>query len=806
MSTASPFADLPAAFRHLRRASGFALLASALLATGIGAVTLVYSAARGIVLRPLPYAQPERLVGLQAVNLAKSIVQPAISSSDFRDLHERRQSLVSFGAFRPDFATWKRPGEQPVQLVAALVTEEFFATLGVSPLLGRVFSADEFSASAPRGVVLSHAAWVRRFDADPAVLGRAIVLNDEPCAVLGVMPPTVREPAFVDVWLPFPAESPEYFARDSRYWSALGRLAPEASVGRAQAELGAIAADLARQHPATNRDWTVRVVPLHELRVGGVRQSLWLLLGATGLLLLVACFNLANLLLARGLRRLDEMALRQALGATAERLRRQVLWENLLVGLAGGIGGVGLAFGAVRLFVNHIPPALLPRANEVSVDGGVLAVAVLVSVAAGLVAGLLPAWQAGRSSVGALLKEGGVRSGPGAGTRFWQRALVVAQLAVTFVVLAGAALLGRSLWRLQSVELGFRSEDVHTLRAAPSPSQYDSNADLARYFERLVEAARGVPGIEAAAVDCSAPLTGITLRFPYRVAGESAETTGSSDAVFNATTCGLRDALRLQLVAGRWLDDHDDENGAAVVVINETLARRLAPTGPVLGRRLTLVPWLSQKPHEVVGVIRDVRQENLGDAPPAQLYVPQRQAPWFFSTLVVRAAAGRPFPAAALRRALQDADAGLAGEFRAHADSIAATAMQPRLLTGLFVGLGAVALGLTLFGVYASLRFAVAQRTREFGLRLALGAAPAGIVGLVTSEVARLVLAGLLLGLAGAFGLGLALRSQLYGVTAHDPVLLIATAALLAVAALVAALGPAVGAARLPPAEALRHV
>jgi len=805
MVLAAFFADLRSALRHLCRTPGFAATAVALLATGVGAVTLVYSVVNGILLRPLPYLRPAELVGFQAANLGKSIVQPATSVADFRDLFARKQSLAALGAYRPDFATWQRPGEAPVQLAAALVTEEFFAVLGATPLQGRVFGATEFSISAPRGLVLSYAAWQRRFAGDPAVVGRVITVNDQPHTILGIMPESLREPAFVELWLPFPVEAGENLARDSRYWVAIGRLARGAALAGVQAEASAIAADLSRQFPDTNRNWTLQARPLHDLRVSGVRGGLVVLLAATGLLLLVACSNLGSLLLARGLRRLDEMAIRQALGATGGRLLSQVLLENILTGLVGGSLGALAAVGVVRLVVNRIPPQLVPRAHEVTVDGGVMLVAVATSVLAGLLAGALPAWQASRAGIGAVLKESGTRTGPGVGARRMQRWFVVAQVALTFVVLTGALQLGRSLLALQAVDPGFRPAQIYYLNAAPAPSQFDTNLDLARYFETLVEAARTVPGIETAAVDASAPLAAITLRFPYSVVGEAREASAGNEAVFHPVSDGFFTTLNLPLRAGRLFTPSDDEKGRAVVVVNESLARRLAPGGNALGVRLRLVPWLSQKEHEVVGIVANTRQENLADAPPPQLYVPQRQAPWFFSTLLVRVRGSQALPAAALRTALGRVDGALAAEFRSLDQAIANTAVQSRLLSRLFAVLGALALALTLFGVYASLAFAVAQRTREFGLRMALGASPGSVVELMAREVGGLLALGLVAGAAGALALGGTLRSLLFGVTANDPFTLVAVGVVLTVAALAAAAVPSWRAALIPPATALRH-
>ena len=403
------------------------------------------------------------------------------------------------------------------------------------------------------------------------------------------------------------------------------------------------------------------------------------------------------------------------------------------------------------------------------------------------------------------MKENGARTGPGVGMRQLQRGLVVAQVALTFVVLAGAALLGRSLSRLQAVDPGFRPQNVLTLQTAPAPSQYETNLDLARYFERLVDAVRTVPGVEAAAVDASTPLAGVTLRFPYSVVGEPAENGAGNEAVYNPVSEGFFATLGLRAVAGRLLTPSDDERGQPVVVVNESLARRLAPGGNALGVRLRIVPWLSQSEHVVVGIVRDVRQENLSDAPPPQYYIPQRQAPWFFSTLLIRVRDGQPPPLAALRAALAKADPGLPAEFRTLEEAIARTALPARMASRLFTALGGMAFALTLFGIYANLAFAVAQRTREFGLRLALGATPARVIAQMAGEAGRLLVCGLALGGVGAWALGSALRNQIPDVGTHDPLLLAGVGAALAVAALTAAAWPTWRAALIPPATALRH-
>lgn len=799
-------AELRGAHRHLVRTWGFSLLAVSLLASGIGAVTLVYSIVDGILIRPLPYEQPGRLVGIEAVNRSKSVVQPAISIADFRDLLNRQKALSVLGAYRPDFATWQRPGETPVQLTCALVTEDFFRTLGVAPVLGRTFTPAEFSVAAPRSIVLSEAAWRQRFNADPAIIGRVITVGDQPTSVVGVMPASLREPAFVDVWLPFAVENPENNARDSRYWVTIGRLAPGASIGQVRAEASTIGQDLARQFPESNRGWDFEAAPLHELRVSGVRTSLWVLLAGTVLLLVVACLNLANLLLARGLKRLGEMAVRSSLGATQGMLVRQVLWECLLLALAGGALGVGLSYGTVHAIANTIPPSVIPRIHEIRIDGSVLLLAFAVTAVAALLAGLFPARQAAQASVAEVLKQGSTRAGTSRGIRRLQRTLVVVQVAVTFVVLTGAMLLWRSLSALNRVEPGVDVQNVYVQQLAPTPSQYDSNLDLAHYFERLETAAAAVPGVSSAAVDASAPLSGISLRFPCTIVGAALDRSEGLQPVYHFITPAFTRVLGQKVLEGRGIEETDTEKTRRVALVSRAFARQIGQGASVIGRHIRVVPWMAPEEVEIVGVLEDARQENLTDAPPPQLYLAQRQSPWFFSTLLVKVAPGQALPRQALRDALQRADGSLPVELIPLSRAIERSTAQPRLLSRLFQLLGAATLGFTLFGIYACISFSVTQRTPEYGLRMALGASPARIVAEMGRELGAQVGLGLAAGWLGSLFFSAVLRTQLYGVGAHDGVTLVVTSSVLVAASLLSALLPSLRASSVPPAMALRSI
>lgn len=797
--------ELTAACRHLRRAPGFALLAIALLALGIGANVAIFSIFQSIILRPLPYPEQARLVGFKSLHAAKALAQPALSLTDFRDFKERVSSYTALAAFRPDFAGYAPQGADPVQLVSGKVTEEFFAVFGVAPRLGRTFHADEFTLGAARTVVLSTAAWRRHFAERADVVGRTVLLDNEPATIIGVMPEEFREPEFADVWLPFPVEAPENLVRDSRFWATVGRLKPGATLGTAQAEAATIATTLAAEYPATNRGWSVALQPLLEMRVSGLRSSLLLLVGAVGLVLLIACVNLANLMLARGVARLQELAVRLALGATPQTLARTIVIESLLLSLIGGAAGIALAAAGLPALASQLPPGLVPRSSAISVDGPALLFAVAVSGLTGLVFGLLPAWQVLRANVNELLKSGGAR---GASSRFTGRvqgALIAGQVALTLVVLTGAGLLMKSLLTLRQTAPGFNPAAVITLRISPPPSRWDSFRQLGDYYERLLAEVRREPGVAGVALNSSTPLSGITLRYPFWVEGRPVEEGNADEAVFNSISNDYFATLQVPLVRGRTFTDADDFKAAGnrpVCIINQTMARRLFGNADPIGQRIRTLPWMVRGWREVVGVVGDVKQNTQADDATPQLYVPSRQSPWFFTTVVVRA---HGTSAAVIQNAMRRADPTLTMSVSTMEDQMARAATQPRLRTVLFGLFAAIALGLSAFGIYASMAFTVGQRTREIGVRMALGAAPAGILGWVLGRAAMLAGAGIVAGLIGAFGLTQLLRGALYGVSPTDPLVLGALGLILPAVALAAAFLPALRAARLNPTQALQQ-
>ncbi len=794
--------DFRIARHQLRRAPGFALLAIGMLAAGLGSTVAIYSLFHSIVLQPLPYAEPEQLVTFRNLNHAKAIDQEGVSPADFRDYGERATSFRKLGALRPNFIAYTPDDGPPVQMITGLVTAQLFEVFGVNPLLGRTFNADEFSYSAPRTVVLSEEAWQRYFGGDRSIIGTDILLDDQPHTVIGVMPASFREPTFVEAWLAFPDESPEYYARDARFWTGFARLAPGINEAIAQTEVRSISQDLAREYPEANRDWTATVVSLQEQRTSAIGTSLQLLLGAVGLVLLIVCLNLANLLLARSIARLPEFGVRLALGATPGRLARVVVAESVILATLGAVIGAVIAAVTLPLIANSIPPVLLPRAHEVALSGPALAVGAAAALICALLCSALPAWHLARANVNDWLKDGAQRGATGSGIARWQSPLVSGQVALTVTVLAAAMLLMQSLVRLNQVPPGFNPEDVMTLRLSPPTTRYETNDELIRYYEDMIDAIEVVPGVSAVGINASAPLNGITLSYPSWRQGTSTDSANAVEAVYAPISEQFFAALQIQIHAGRSFTEFDHADGAPVAIINETYARRMFPGENPLGQRVMILPWMGGQYREIVGIAADTKQTLLSEPPAPQIYVPHRQMPWFFSTLLVRL--DQPTVAPAVAAALRAHDPTLPVAPTALSENIAQASTQSRLYAYLFTGFAALALGLSAFGLHASLRFSLEQRTREIGVRIALGAPPAAIRNLILGRAARLTGIGLAIGAALALPTTYLLQGRLFGIGPADPLTYIGLFSLIALITTVTALPLARRANRISPASVLQ--
>ncbi|MDB4474694.1 ABC transporter permease, partial [Opitutaceae bacterium] len=705
--------DFRIARHQLRRAPGFAVLAVAMLAVGLGSTVGIYSLFHSIVLQPLPYAEPQELVTFRNLNHKKAIDQEGVSPADFRDYRERTQSFSKQGTLRPNFIAYTPDDGPPAQMITGLVTAELFDVFGVNPLLGRTFNADEFSFSAPRTVVLSEEAWKRYFGGQRDIIGTTIRLDDQPHTVIGIMPASFREPTFVEAWLAFPEESPEYFARDARFWTGFARLAPGVNIANAQTEVRSISQDLSEEYPEANRDWTATVVSLQEQRTSGISTSLQLLLGAVGLVLMIVCFNLANLLLARSIARLPEFGVRMALGATPARLARVVVAESVILASLGGLIGAAIAAVGLPIVADQIPPVLVPRTHEVALNGPALAVGFGAALICALLCSALPAWHLARANVNEWLKDGAQRGATGSGVARWQSPLVSGQVALTVTVLASAMLLMQSLVRLHQVPAGFNSDQVLTLRLSPPMTRYETNDELIRYYEDMIDILEDVPGVSSASINASAPLNGITLSYPSWRQGTSTDSTNAIEAVYAPVSESFFKTLQIQLHSGRTFTEFDNADGAPVAVINETYARRMFPGENPIGQSVMYIPWMGGQYREIIGVVADTKQTLLSDPPPPQIYVSHRQMPWFFTTLLIKL--DRPSVATAVSAALRAHDSTLPVAPTALQDNIEQASTQSRLYAYLFVGFAILALGLSAFGLHASLRFSLEQRTREIG-------------------------------------------------------------------------------------------
>ena len=795
-------ADMRFALRQLLRRPGFTFLAIATLAIGTGAATAIFSIVDGVLLRPLPFPDSGRLVALCETH-------PTIegycanSPPDVEDWAARSRTVVSFGLGRSESMKLVPPGGAPVGVAAGIVTPGLFRTLGVSAAVGRLFTDADLEPSGRNVVVLSDETWRTQFAADRRIVGTTIQLDDHRYTVIGVLPAGLEVPtlSWPKVWLPLPF-SPR--AEENRRWRgfiAFGRLAPGVTAATAQAELAGMQRVLAEQYPATNTGWSVRVDPLLDHVVGGVRPTLLVFLGAVAILVLVACANVANLLVARGASREREFALRAALGARPVRLFRLIAMESGLVALLGGAAGIVVAVWAADALL-ALMPAGLPRVSEVQLDLRVLAFALLLTLLTGLLTGLAPAWRASRLDLAEAIKEGHQ-------PRAWRRALgvrgglVVAEVAFAFVLAVGAGLLTRSFAALLHWEPGFETKGILTFWTYASTGTF---AQVPGRFARAEAELRTLPGVRDVGMTSAGPLFGGgDGAAEYSVVGEAPSPAGPIVASWYDMSPGYFRTLGIALKAGRFFTDADRADGPQVAIINETLARRwFAGRNPV---GLRVVQKNHTDPIEIVGVVADIPPFKPGEQPAPEIYWPFTQNARWASYFVLRTAPGVD-PATLARQVaarLQSIDPDLAPSNIATMDDLVGGQLKrPRfnlLLIGVFA---AMALVLTIVGVYGVIAASVVGRTREMGVRIALGASRTGVIRMVMREGLWLTAAGVVAGTVAAAGLSRLARSMLGSVGPTDPPTYLAIALLLGVAAAAACFIPARRAAMVDPMEALR--
>jgi predicted permease len=799
--------DTRYALRVLSRAPGFALASVATLALGIGASATVFSVVRGVVLEPLPYAAPDRLVRV----FDSSAEQPKfpMSPANFKDYRDGVGAFEALAAYeREDLQIG---GERPEQLRGMRVTPGFFTLLGWRPALGRDFRAGEERPGQDDVAILSDGLWRRRFGADPAIVGRTVRFSDRPFVIVGVMPPgfqhvggtyrTYGHGNTVDVWWVRTLNPvPTPFDRNAHFLNVVGRVREGVTIEQARAELAAASARLAATLPNRNGGWGVALVPLRDEILGSAASTLGLLLGAVQLVLLLACVNVAGLLLGRATERTREIGVRAALGATRARLVGQLVVESLVLAVAGGALGIALAAAAVRA-LPLVATAGTPRLHAVSVDWTVAAYAAGVSALTALLFGLAPALHLARARSSDTLKGGG-RGTVGAGHRTARGILVAAEIAVAFVLVVGASLLVRSFARLSATDHGFEPRGVLTARFSLPAARYPDRASGAAFYQRLRARILSLPGVEEAGLATDLPWTGYDENTAFGIVGRTFPQGEGPEARFHMATPGYFRALRVPVLAGRDLAEGDVATAPAVVVVNERLARRYwGGAQAALGVRLEL--WGRER--AVVGVVGDIKDTPwAGEAEPA-LYFPQAQQSFGDILLAVRASGDPNALVEPITRAVRDLDPALPLANVAPLDRVAGDVLSARRFLLALVGAFAVtALALAVVGVYGMMAHAVGARVQEFGVRQALGATRA--------DIGRIVLrSGAAIGLAGAAGgilLGVAttrlLAASLYGISPLDPLTFATVAVLLVAAALVASLVPARRATRVDPAVALR--
>jgi putative ABC transport system permease protein len=795
--------DLRYALRSLRNAPGFAAAAVLTLALGIGANTAIFSVVDAVLLRPLPFPASDRLV--RVWGLHPQIGRESASLPDFLDWRSQATSLEGLSALSNARFTLTGTGE-PEMIRGAFVTADFFHTLGVAPLQGRTFLPGEDTRAAAHVVVLGEGFWRDRFGADPRVLGRQLRLNGTSYTVVGVAPAAARLAGPVDAWTTLATDT--ILGRRSDFLHVVGRLRPGASTERAREELVTIMRRLEARFPETNTSWSADVQPLRDATVGPVRTALVIFMAAVALVLLIACANVANLMLARAAAREHEIVIRTALGASRGRVLRQLLTESVLLALIGGVLGVLLAAWGVQA-LGSVQPDTLPRVEEIGLDGRALAFALVLSVATGLLFGLAPAARLSGRAFSGGLRDGNRSVAGGRGLRNLRGGLVLAEVAVAFVLLVGAGLLVRSFDRLLRVEPGFRTDGLFTARVLLPRTKYGEPAKQTAFYERIVGSLTAMPGVTSAAAVSDAPLGDSPPYLSFDIEGQAARQRGTvQDAeVFSASPTYFT-TLRIPLVQGRPFGDADRADGLPVAIINRTLARRYFGDRSPVGARLTFedatdstAQWMT-----VVGVVGDIHHAGLSDPPYPQVYLPLAQSPERWMVLVARTRSADPLALGpATRSALASIDPDLAlSQVTTMEQRIAGVTARPRISALVLGSFALTALLLAAIGIYGVISYGVIQRTRELGIRMALGAGSRSVLTLVLREAMTPVAAGIAVGVLAAWAATRVLRSLLFQTGTTDVTTFLGVTLFLTSAALTACYLPARRAALSDPAVALR--
>jgi putative ABC transport system permease protein len=804
--------DLGYGLRMLWKNPGFTVVAVIALALGIGANSAIFSVVNTVLLRPLPYQDPDRLVMVWEDNTKAGYPRDTPAAANYVDWRDQNQVFEGMAAIADMSFNLTGTGE-PERIDGRRVSANLFPLLGVEPQIGRAFLPEEDQPGGNRVVVMSHGLWQRRFGSDANIKGKSLTLNGESYMVVGVMPPHFQFPnAENELWVPLALTSEEAANRGRHYLQVLARMKPGVSLEQAQTEMTTIAARLQQQYPAQNTDLSAAVMPLREHVAGDIKPALLVLLGAVGFVLLIACANVANLLLARAAVRQKEISIRIALGASRLRLIRQFLTESVLLAALGGVVGLLLSLWGVSLLKAFIPPTIA-QAGEVSIDGRVLIFTLLISLLTGLVFGLAPALQASRFNLNETLKEGGRDSASGSRGNRIRDLLVIAEVAVSLILLIGAGLLINSFLRLRNVDPGFRTDKLLTMQVELPAQKYPDQARRSAFYTELTSRIEALPGVNSAAVTNWIPLVrqGDSIGFSIEGRPDPAPGQGKRPTVVTRVTSPhYFQTMGIQLMQGRVFNEQDKVDSPAVAVINETMARRFWPGEDPVGKRITPGSLTSPDPDDwltIVGVAKDVRQFELVADPKPQMYISYAQAGFFAPRHLVVSTAVEPLSlAASVRRTIWEIDKDQpVSNIRTMEDVLSDSIARQRfsmLLLGIFA---AVALVLAAVGIYGVMSYSVAQRTREIGIRMALGARRGDVLMLTVGGGLKLVLIGVVIGLVAAFVLTRVMSSLLFGVSATDPTTFVIISLILVSVAVLASYIPARRATKVDPMVALRY-
>jgi putative ABC transport system permease protein len=804
--------DIRYAIRLCLRTPGFTAVAVIALALGIGANTAIFTIVNAVLLEPLPFRDPGRLVVLWETNGRRAGRPNVLGPSNF---HRWQESATAFERMAPfyDYRVNLTGAGEPEELIAQDVTPDFFPALGVSPLAGRAFAPDEGPDGRNALAILSFGLWQRRFAADAGIVGRTIQLDGRPITVIGVMPADIR--LFVkrgsltgkppDLWRPFAFGEAHRNAR-GRYMSAIARLKPGVSLEEAQAQLSTIASGLETERPQFNKGWGALVVPMHRELSGDIRPALLVLSGAVGFVLLIACANVANLLLARGATRQREIAIRNALGAARFRVVRQLLTESLVLCALGGAVGLIVAQWSLAALL-AISPVDLADVGPVHLSYPVLAFTALVSLATAIVCGFAPAFEGSRAGVQEALKDGSRQVGGGVRHRRIRQTFVVSEIALAVVLLVGAGLMLRSFSTLSSVNPGFTAHNVLTARVTIPTVRYPDDAKQVEFFANLVARLAAIPGVQSAGAISFLPLAGPGAATGFSIVGEPAAAAGQEPVTdVRVADTGYFRTLNVPLLRGRLFTEREMREKSNVVVINDALARRYFANEDPLGKSLIINMTDPNVPTEIVGVVADVKYADLATEARAMTYWPHPQLAYSAMTVTLRTAADPATFAPMLEREVRAIDKDQpVSDVRTMDQWIARTLSQARFSSTLLTTFAGLALLLAAIGIYGVMSYAVSQRTPEIGIRLALGAESRDILGMIVGNALRLAGLGLAIGVVLALALSQTLTSLLYETTGTDPFTFAVVVGVLAAVALLASYFPARRASRIPPVEALRY-